>query len=226
MDIPALFAEVRDLLLPTTCAACGTIGPWWCGPCEQSAPPRPVWLDAAGVRVAAAGDYESVAAVVLAYKQHGVAALHDRLVERLAVAVTHAGTDGSVLVPIPATRRGMRQRGRDIVADLAEGVSLRLGVPVAPALSWSGSHRVQKGLTRPQRMRNMQATLVATRREIPGGRHPLIVDDVLVTGATIAAGAAALASVGFPGAGGAVVCASHAGPNRIAPMQPLAPVTG
>lgn len=96
--------------------------------------------------------------------------------------------DADVLVPVPLHWRRLWTRRFNQAALLAETVSQCSGVPlVHGALRRVRATAQQVGLARPERARNMQA---AFRVATPGssmirGKHIILVDDVLTSGATV-----------------------------------------
>ncbi|HMK73456.1 MAG TPA: ComF family protein [Myxococcaceae bacterium] len=102
---------------------------------------------------------------------------------------------GTRLVPVPLHRTRLRARRYDQAALLAGMVGRRLGVPVA----WDALVRIrptlrQVGLTDAEREANVQGAFRAPRQL--QGAHLLLVDDVVTTGATARAAAAALRAAG------------------------------
>ncbi|WP_376985571.1 ComF family protein [Bosea sp. R86505] len=103
--------------------------------------------------------------------------------------------DADVIVPVPLHRFRLWTRRFNQAAALAQVVSRASGVPLVPlALARVKRTRQQVGLTRAQRADNLQGAFKvppAARPQIEG-RHVLLVDDVLTTGATGNAAARAL----------------------------------
>lgn len=100
-----------------------------------------------------------------------------------------------VIVPVPLHRFRLWTRRFNQAAALAQVVSRGSAVPLAPlALARVKRTRQQVGLTRAQRAANLEGAFKvppAARPQIEG-RHVLLVDDVLTTGATGNAAARAL----------------------------------
>ena len=167
-------------------------------------PARPVQL--AGVPAWAPVGYEGPAReLVRALKFRGAVALVDAMAAQIAANApsgligARAGPDPArpVLVPVPLHPRRMRARGFNQARLLAEALARRTGLATADCLERLGAEGTQVGRGRHERragpagrvlMRSGQAT------EAPA--HALLVDDVVTTGGTLAACAAALRSAG------------------------------
>lgn len=125
-------------------------------------------------------------------------AMADRMARRCGARVREA----DLLVPVPLGSRRLRQRGYNQAAVLAAALGVRLGVRVEPdALARSRETRSQTTLSPAARWRNVAGAFVATGPL--GGARVVVIDDVLTTGATLAACATALASGGAQGVGAA-----------------------
>ncbi len=110
--------------------------------------------------------------------------------------------EADVVVPVPLHRARLWRRQFNQAAVLAREVSRASGVPWDPmALRRVKPTASQVGMTRPQRMDNVQGAFAVApdRAGAVAGRRVLLVDDVLTTGSTLNAAARALERAGAAG---------------------------
>ena len=219
-----------DLVLPPSCAGCGSGGALLCGPCaaplrgpaRQHAPqPRPAGLPPLW---AAAGYGGGVRAALIAYKDRNRTGLVSELAGALAVAVraasaVAAGVDAPAvaLVPVPSRRAAARQRGGDHVRRLARAAAALLGGPavVCPALLPRGRLADAAGMSAQQRRASrvgalaVHAAYTGWLAERAGALAVVLVDDLVTTGATLAEAAITLRRAGVPVAAAGVVAATQ-----------------
>ncbi len=90
------------------------------------------------------------------------------------------------VVPVPLHPRKERTRGYNQSSYWARGLARSLGVPHFPrALKRRDFTRTQTHKTRMERMQNVQRAFQVRHAETLAGKHVLLVDDVLTTGATL-----------------------------------------
>ncbi|MGH9395207.1 MAG: ComF family protein, partial [Terriglobales bacterium] len=129
-------------------------------------------------------------------KFEGVATAAGYWAERLARLAGQLPETAEVIVPVPLGRRRQRERGYNQSAEIARRLARHLGCRYAPR----GLRRVretapQAGLTLQERERNIARAFAGESRHV-AGRCVLLIDDVLTTGATARAAAAALCRAG------------------------------
>jgi ComF family protein len=190
-------AMIAALVAPPLCWSCKAPAPngrALCTGCRRGLaflPPEPVVLS--GVRVWAPVAYEGPARdLVRALKFRGALSL-GREMAALAVATTPRDLLHGELVPVPLHPVRQRRRGFNQAAVLAEAIAGVTGLPTAGCLRRRGAGPVQVGRSRRARLSGPAGTIEA-RARVP--RAALVVDDVVTTGATIAACAAALRQAG------------------------------
>lgn len=175
----AMAADVLPERLCDRCRVALSVGPLVAGPVE-------------GVtETIAAAPYSGSAVRLVARLKSGAApAAAATMAELLAEALEPPPPD-SVLVPVGAAAGRRLLRGLDPAQELALALGQRLGLGVAPMI-----RRLDR---RPQRGRRREARLLDPPRfRILGSppRTALLVDDVLTTGGTLRACAAALRVAG------------------------------
>ncbi len=104
-----------------------------------------------------------------------------------------AGPSPDLVLPIPLHRARRYERGYNQSAMLARGVGEALGVPAPEALLVRRrATRAQTRLSRTQRWENVAGAFAVAVPDAVAARRVLLIDDVLTTGATLAAAAVAL----------------------------------
>lgn len=101
-----------------------------------------------------------------------------------------------LLVPVPLSRKRLRQRGYNQSERLAEGVSQITGLPVESGLLYRRHFKQsQTTLNRQKRQENVADMFYVRHAERAVGRHILLIDDICTTGATLTACAEALKGI-------------------------------
>ena len=131
--------------------------------------------------------------IVTTFKDRGEQHLSEVIAQYLANVLPPAWMPDTVLVPIPARKNAVRQRGFDHVALIASELSRTTGIPLSNALR-ALPRRDQRNLDARGRLVNMAGSFAA--QEEINARHIILVDDVFTTGATLFTAAETLRPLG------------------------------
>ena len=180
-----------DAALPAACVGCEREGPPLCDACLPALDRR--LEQPAGVPIGLPGD---LPAPLL---QLDWCAPFSGTV-RAALHVIKYGGEQRLAEPLGADADRARTRGYDQAALIARAAARHLGLPYAPLLARQRATIAQFDLDRGDRAANVAGAFVAG----PGAADPscrwvLLVDDVVTTGATLAACAEALERAGAMG---------------------------
>ncbi|MDO5377827.1 MAG: phosphoribosyltransferase family protein [Clostridia bacterium] len=142
--------------------------------------------------VHAAYGYEGLARrLILALKFSGA---RDAAVPLARAMAMLPGGEEEVIVPVPTTRRRLRERGYNQAALLARHMGEELGMEVCEALSRRDERAAQATLNRAERSRNLVGCMSSGGQV--RGKRVLLVDDVYTTGSTAREAARALYAAG------------------------------
>jgi len=134
--------------------------------------------------------------------------LGKQLGESLKDAPLFQGID--VIIPVPLHPRRERQRGYNQSLIIAQGISEVTGIPVGNQYLFRTKYNeTQTRKTAEERYNNVKGIFELRRQEELKGKHVLLVDDVLTTGATLESCAHQLESV--PGITISIAAAACAG---------------
>lgn len=90
------------------------------------------------------------------------------------------------IVPLPLSKKKRRQRGYNQCDYIAEGLSQTTGIPVLKdCVVRNKSNETQTHKTRDERWRNVEGIFSLANPELIEGKHILLIDDILTTGATL-----------------------------------------
>jgi ComF family protein len=100
------------------------------------------------------------------------------------------------LVPVPLHPARARKRGYNQAALLANALARRTDLPTNDCLARAGARGTQVGRDRAQRLAGIAGTVSLEPQRGAPPAHAVLVDDVITTGATLAACARALVAGG------------------------------
>lgn len=105
--------------------------------------------------------------------------------------------DIDAIVPIPLAMHRRAHRGYNQSAWIAKGISRQTGIPViSDAVKRIKDNKSQTHLSSEERWENVRGIFLLKRPELIAGKHILLVDDVITTGATTMSCAHALMEAG------------------------------
>ncbi|HEX4953418.1 MAG TPA: phosphoribosyltransferase family protein [Thermoanaerobaculia bacterium] len=162
---------------------------WRCGRCREAPPPFE--------RLVCAWTYQPpLDSVLVALKFGRLDYLAGDLGMALAVELAAELPSPARVVPVPLHWLRRLARGYDQGAQIAAAFADRLALPFEPALVRRRRTRRQSELARRERLVNPRGAFQVRRGAGVEGADVILVDDVVTTGATLAAAAATLRRAG------------------------------
>jgi ComF family protein len=211
-DIRTLLGTVADraldMALPAQCAGCRREGSALCYECLpaldvrlEAEPGVPIGLPAdippPLLQLEWCAPFTGVTRRALhALKYDGERRLAPLMGAAIARRWARVGAAGDALVPVPASPDRVRERGYDQAALLAAEAARPLGLPMIRALERTRATTAQFDLDRAGRAANLGGAFRVADGLAVTDRWIILVDDVVTTGATLAACAAALLEAG------------------------------
>jgi ComF family protein len=206
--------EILELLFPTRCVGCRSLGRIWCDACQGRLVPVPTPVCLAcrqtlvpHIRRHSCPDSSTLAWAAARYQAPLDRALTHlkykpdaRLVEifagTLGAVYERAGARATCIVGVPLGPQRLRRRGYNQTDLLGRALSETLRLPFYPsAVSRIRETASQVGLDPKERWANVEGAFQGDP-SIVAGQAVLLIDDVHTTGATLSACAAALTQAG------------------------------
>jgi len=199
------------MFLTTSCAGCAQPGSSPCAACAAALQPAPCPPPPPGLsQVTALFVYEGVGRdLVSALKFRHARATVDWFVHGLICRLGASAAEVDVVTWLPASRRQRRKRGFDQAELLGHRIAAELHCTASATLR-RVDHGRQTGRSRAQRLAGPVLCPVGSSAEAQVRcRRVLLVDDVMTTGASLAAGANTLRAIGAADVTAAVVAYSR-----------------
>jgi ComF family protein len=216
VSIKEIKHSLLDLLFPNVCTGCGNDLPGnnsvLCFKCTEAMPETNFeWFAANPVekkfwgrlplQTATAQYYftrESLMQHLMhQFKYRGNKELGWQLGRMMGQTIKQSGRfEMDVLIPLPLFASKEKRRGFNQATVLCEGMAESLNIPVLNDVIIRSQHtdtQTKKG--RIERWENMEGKFVVAKPELIAGRHIMLVDDVITTGATLEACGAALLDI-------------------------------
>ena len=194
-----IFSELSQIVFPTRCYGCNALGVSICTSCRREWIPHYYRTHIDALNVHSAMLYTPTASkIILAAKENGLQGADDLLITAIIHVLNNARLDRGyfTLVPIPSNKQSQRRRGRRFIVDLTQTISQTTGIGISDCLQVSRQVSDQSGLTKAERILNMQGAFSLKPGVILRG-DAILIDDVVTTGATLREAARALNSQGF-----------------------------
>lgn len=211
MTVGRLVAHALDLAFPAACVGCGREGRPLCEACEPAldarlrSPPGvaiglPATIPAPLLQLEWCAPFRGpVRAALHALKYDG----EQRLAEPLGAAVARrwraAGAGGTLIAHVPVHAERARRRGYDQAERIARVAARELGMPHASPIVRARATTAQFDLDREARATNVHDAFAArdpAAAAVVRNAWVVLVDDVVTTGATLAACGATLVRMG------------------------------
>jgi predicted amidophosphoribosyltransferase len=193
-------AGLHDLVFPVRCLGCGALHQNLCGTCAKEIQFHDYRSRVGEVPIFSSIRYgPKVGHILLAAKEDGVRKADDLLVAALTNSFRTAVAGFGIrppLVPIPHSRKALRKRGRDFVAEIAGRVSINEALPLRQIIRHNRRVNDQSLMDSTARFGNLYGAMSVTRA---CGRPcaVILVDDLITTGATLGEAVRALEKEGF-----------------------------
>ena len=193
-------AGLHDLVFPMRCLGCGALQQELCRACAKELQLHDYRSRVGEVPIFSSIRYGPKAGhILLAAKEDGVRKADDLLVAALANSFRSAVATLAIrpaLVPIPHSKKALRKRGRDFVAEISGRLSMNEAIPLRQIIRHNRKVNDQSVMDASSRFGNLSGAISVIRN---CGRpcEVFLVDDLITTGATLGEAVRALKVEGF-----------------------------
>jgi ComF family protein len=210
----AIFTALNQILFPSRCLICSTLGDSLCTQCRvewRFAHLKSSYLhQGTFLNVLSSIEYSSSArAILLAAKESQISSA-DLLIQsalHYAISATLKNTWVDAIVSIPSRPSVVRKRGRHFLAEITQSLANDLGLNHLQLLRHTRTVKDQSGLHQRERWNNLEGAFVVPSEEKRySGMKVLLIDDLVTTGATLVEGARALRYAGIEVISGVTAC--------------------
>ena len=182
-----MLSPLKELLFPTHCFSCNTLGLEICSKCKRFWSPHLYLQRIDQLTVYSSIRYSPVArSILLSSKENSVRIADELLISALHNCLNRLPTSilrSAKLVPIPGSKRAIRKRGRDFILEITKELSHRTGIEIAQGLVINRRLLDQSGLSAQDRKRNLDRAFEFQGDDIQG--QLILVDDLVTTGSTL-----------------------------------------
>jgi len=190
-----IFKGFLDFLFPQKCLNCGIRGVIICNKCLMSFPP-PLILNVPNGRntfAATSYDDEIVKKIIWLLKYKGVRTLakpladliFSRLRDEMPQLLKNPG--GMVIIPIPLSRKRLKERGYNQAELISRFLSDKMSVRFLPDVLYKKKDTISQVeiKDRKKRLENVKGVFAVKNPEAVKNKVVILIDDVTTTGATL-----------------------------------------
>lgn len=198
--LPSLIMYIADILFPRVCAGCQKIGTFLCGECLAQIPKAET---PSSSFITAIFDYRNpiIRQVIWKFKyknakeiaQHFGGLLYDEIIGEIGDDLHISKNTIFLLVPIPLHKKRLSERGynqsellaREIIKYATKQTNEKMFELAPKALLRTRETKAQaKKERREARFENLRGAFTANHESV-AGKHIILIDDVITTGATL-----------------------------------------
>jgi len=205
--ITKLIHKCFSILFPVFCFGCGKENYYLCGPCKEKIfTGRKELKIKYCFQVLIASNYENpiIKKMIWHFKYRGAYGLSDTLADILLINTPLLNSlvkTNCLIIPVPISKKKLRQRGYNQSKLLAESLSLKTGIPCAARILYKKFHtRSQVEMkTKETRKLNLKNSFACSDETETKNKEKTIIllDDIITTGATMEEAAKTLKKAGF-----------------------------